>query len=579
MMLGQGNDTLNVTSTLKQGPDSAVDDRLPVGIPALHGALTIVQGGGNSLLAVTGVFDVTSAGVTRDDSRSWAASGFAVGQQVNLPGYAAGAFTITGFTGDNGQTMQLSGGTLIPQMGLAGTVAVYDPIQPDTHYVRIGGDHINVSGGAGPDSPLVVYGDTSQDGVWYSGDPNEQAGHVFGAKPTTEPVGNDPNFVFPLAQSFKYSGNDVIDASLLDAVSAADALPSIGLTIYGGPGNDTITGSQAADILAGGSGNDTINGKRGDDLIFGDDGVNVDPTTRVLSLVTVNGSSLPNADSLFAGHDLIQGDGPGSAPDPAAVSSADVIFGDMGQVTQDVQDQRFWYLNASGNGFVATDARPQRLQTAGRILDAATVNPQNGVSDTIDGSLGNDIVFGGGGGDTIAGSDGNDLLFGDFGSADCVRNLAGTSCIARPDGTTAYVDGSLLPFNVALNDHTFTWTSLFTQQSANWGNDLITGNAGDDILIGGAGSDRISGDAGDDDLIGGNDGLAISGVPNSGGAGGYNAGVDFSGGNVSYGDVYGFTGGFARHARAAASTAPTAPVSPLPTAPTATTSTGAPATT
>ena len=29
--------------------------------------------------------------------------------------------------------------------------------------------HTTVTGGAGPDSPLVVYGDTSQDGVWYSG--------------------------------------------------------------------------------------------------------------------------------------------------------------------------------------------------------------------------------------------------------------------------------------------------------------------------------------------------------------------------------------------------------------------------
>src|SRR6185437_2037386 len=97
-----------------------------------------------------------------------------------------------------------------------------------------------------------------------------------------------------------------------------------------------------------------------------------------------------------------------------------------------------------------------------------------------------------------------------------------------PAGSVAYVDGSLLPFDVALNDHTFAWTSLYTQQTANWGNDLITGGNGNDILIGGAGSDRISGDGGDDDLIGGNYGLAIPGVPNSGGAGGYNAGVDFS---------------------------------------------------
>ena len=558
VMLGQGNDALNITGTPTPAPDKAADDKLPVGIPSLYGVLTLVQGGGNSLLAVTGSFTVTATSITRTDNVSWSSAGFAVGQQINVPGYPQGTFTITGFTGTAGQTMVVSGNPLTPgSLALGTTISVYDPDSPATGDVRVGGDAITVSCAdgascAGPSSPLVIYGDTSQDGIWYSGDPNEQSGHVFGPKPTTEPVGNDPNFVFPLAQPFQYSGNDVIDASQLDAALSTNptqpnnGLPSVGLTVYGGPGNDTIIGSQAPDILAGGSGDDTIDGGRGNNLIYGDNGVNVNVLTRVISVVSANGSSLPNADDLFAGHDLINGDGPGSAPDTTAgaTSSQDVIIGDMGQVTQDVQGQRFWYQQ--GNTFVETDTRPQAIQTTGLLEDLATTNPQDGVSDTIDGNLGNDIVFGGGGGDTIAGSDGNDLIFGDFGSVDCVKNPAGTDCMNRPaadGGTIAYVDGSLLPFNVPLNDHTFAWTSIYTQQTSNWGNDLISGGNGNDILIGGAGSDRISGDAGDDDIVGGNDGLPIASMPNSGGAGGYNAGVDFSAGNVSYGDVYGFTGG------------------------------------
>ena len=325
IMLGQGNDTLNVTGTLNPGPDQAADDKLPVGIPSLYGALTMVQGGGNALLAVTGTYTLTANTITRTDNVSWTSAGFAVGQQINVPGYPVGTFTIIGITGANGQTLQLSGGTLTGTT-LAGRIGVYDPIQPDTGYTKIGGDHITVSctggpGCAGPNSPLVIYGDTSQDGIWYSGDPNEQAGHVFGPKPTTEPVGNNPNFVFPLAQPFQYSGNDVIDASSLfaglvtDATQPNNGLPTVGLTVYGGAGNDTIIGSQTGDILAGGSGNDTINGQRGNDLIYGDSGINVDVLSRVISVVAVNGSALPNADSLLAGHDLIQGDGPGSAPD------------------------------------------------------------------------------------------------------------------------------------------------------------------------------------------------------------------------------------------------------------------------
>ncbi len=476
IMLGQGNDTLNIESTLVQGADQARDDKLPNGIPALAGALTLVQGGGNSLLAVTGQFDLTAGSVTRDDGQSWTTAGFAVGQQVNVPGYAVGAFTITGFSGANGETMLLSGGTLTAKAGVGGTVSVYDPLQANTGFERIGGDHITVTGGGGSSSPLVIYGDTSQDGVWYSGDPNEQSGHVFGPKPTTEPVGNDPNFVFPLAQPFQYSGNDVIDASGLDAGLPANQLPSVGVTIYGGPGNDTLIGSQAGDIIAGGSGNDTIDGLRGNDLIYGDNGINVDVTTRVLSVTSVNGSALPDADSLFAGHDLIQGDGPGSAPDntTGATSSQDVIFGDLGQVTQDVQGKRFWYQDASGN-FVETDTRPQALQTTGLLMDLATVNPQDGVSDTIDGNLGNDFLFGGGGGDTISGSDGNDLVFGDFGSVDCVRNPSGSTCIdpaERPAPPTS--TGACCRSTSRSTTTRSPGRRSSPQQSANWGNDLIS---------------------------------------------------------------------------------------------------------
>ena len=102
------------------------------------------------------------------------------------------------------------------------------------------------------------------------------------------------------------------------------------------------------------------------------------------------------------------------------------------------------------------------------------------------------------------------------------------------------MDGSLLPFDVALNDHTFAWTSLFTQSTSNWGNDLISGGNGDDILIGGAGADRISGDGGDDDLIGGDDGLALAGSRELRRRGRLQRRASTSAPVTSYGDVYGY---------------------------------------
>ena len=156
------------------------------------------------------------------------------------------------------------------------------------------------------------------------------------------------------------------------------------------------------------------------------------------------------------------------------------------------------------------------------------------MSDTLEGDLGNDLLLGGGGSDTIWGNSGNDLVFGDFALVIC------TGFITRMAGCR--IDLTLLPLDVALNNHTFSWTSIFTGADDNWGNDLINGNAGQDILIGGAGSDRITGGSGDDDLIGGNTGDAFLGLSDTGGAGGYNAGVDYSAG-LTYGDDWDATGG------------------------------------
>ena len=260
--------------------------------------------------------------------------------------------------------MTFEGTALTPKDGVELTVFGYDETLDGG--VRIGGDHITVTGGAGPDSPLVVYGDTSQDGIWYSGHPYDVLGYEFGDKPY-DPFPNlpdgdneDDEFVFPLANPYTYAGNDVIDASALFAgVDAAD-LPSVGFTAYGGAGDDLIIGSQAGDHLAGGSGDDTILGERGVDHIYGDSGVNVNILTRGLTIDTVdtspkptidlakisfinNGTTIepypsPVRDDLTAGRDLIYGDGEGTIEGGPEDAYSDIIFADHGEVVQDVAD-------------------------------------------------------------------------------------------------------------------------------------------------------------------------------------------------------------------------------------------------
>src|SRR5262249_32751488 len=118
-------------------------------------------------------------------------------------------------------------------------------------------------------------------------------------------------FVFPLANQYTFDGNDVLDAHSLFATIPNGLLPAVGLTMYGGRGDDVLIGSTAGDHLAGGSGNDLIIGGRGADHVYGDSGINVDVITRVLTVAqTAGNSGASNLDPLFAGNDLIYGDAP-----------------------------------------------------------------------------------------------------------------------------------------------------------------------------------------------------------------------------------------------------------------------------
>ena len=113
-----------------------------------------------------------------------------------------------------------------------------------------GGDTITVLAGGGPQSPLVLFGDTGQDGLQYSLTTSKIAAGDFSGT----------------AREFSEFGDDLID------LSGASG----GVVAYGGPGDDVIIGSDYADQLAGGSGADTIDGMAGGDHIYGDSGFNID---------------------------------------------------------------------------------------------------------------------------------------------------------------------------------------------------------------------------------------------------------------------------------------------------------------
>ena len=110
---------------------------------------------------------------------------------------------------------------------------------------------------------LNVFGDSLDNTITESRDAagtiliNGGAIAIQGGKPT---VANTT-----LSSIFGQAGNDTITLN-----ESNGALPAA--QIFGGDGNDVITGGSGGDMLFGQAGNDTLLGKGGNDLLFGGDG-------------------------------------------------------------------------------------------------------------------------------------------------------------------------------------------------------------------------------------------------------------------------------------------------------------------
>jgi hypothetical protein len=138
----------------------------------LGGTLAAVRIGGDTITlagpSFNGGVTTTATTITRA-AGSWVADGFAAGQKIVLGGGLAGTFAVTGVTAATLTLTPLNGSSLA-----AGSFSATVTVLPV---------------GAGPGqpydiyAPLVIYGDTTQDGVWYGGDPKNQSLHNFGPKP------------------------------------------------------------------------------------------------------------------------------------------------------------------------------------------------------------------------------------------------------------------------------------------------------------------------------------------------------------------------------------------------------------
>jgi Ca2+-binding RTX toxin-like protein len=282
---------------------------------------------------------------------------------------------------------------------------------------------------------LTEFGDTGANTIVTSRDGTGRILINNGAVPI---AGGTPSVANTnLIEAFGQDGNDIIS---LDETNGA--LPAAEL--FGGNGNDTLTGGSGTDQLFGQAGADTLNGGAGNDLLFGGDGKDI-----------LTGG--PGDDQVFGqgGNDIMIWN-PGDGSDTfegGDGSDIALVNGGNGAET--------YTITANG-----TRVRLDRVTPAPFTLDIGTteslvlhagggddvITAGNGLSSlislTLDGGDGNDTITGGDGADQLIGGAGNDLVIG-----------------GRGNDTASLGDG----------DDTFVW-------NPGDGSDNVFGGAGFDTL-------------------------------------------------------------------------------------------------
>jgi Ca2+-binding RTX toxin-like protein len=189
--------------------------------------------------------------------------------------------------------------------------------------------------------------------------------------------------------------------------------------VFGGRGNDVITGSSANNGLTGGPGNDTLRGGAGNDELLGGDGND--------SLSGDAGNDLARADvELFLGAD-----------------GADTFAGGAGVDRMSYQGRFVEGVRVSLDN-VANDGRTNERDNirsdvenvdgggGGDVITGSGLNNTlrgNGGNDRLSGGAANDSLSGGAGNDSVTGGAGNDSINGDAGN----DTLLGVDGVVRND--------------------------------------------------------------------------------------------------------------------------------------------------
>jgi len=276
---------------------------------------------------------------------------------------------------------------------------------------------------------LTIFGDSANNGLVIGRD---KYGRILVNNGSVKTVGGDPTVANTNAiEIFGQGGDDTITVN-----ESHGPMPAV--QIFGGDGNDKITGGSGNDLLFGQAGNDVIKGGGGNDLLFGGAGND-----------TLDGGSGNNQLFGEAGDDLmIWNPGGGS----------NVFEGGDGNDTALVNGSNAsetFTITANGTRvrFDETSPAPFSLDigtTENLVLHAGggddVITAGNGlaslISLTLDGGAGNDTITGGDGNDLLIGGSGNDIVSGGRGNDVAQLGSGDDTFIWNPgDGSDAVEGG------------------------------------------------------------------------------------------------------------------------------------------
>ena len=340
---------------------------------------------------------------------------------------------------------------------------------------RIDGGPGNDALNAGPGNDTFLQGSAPDGGDAFVGgggtDTVDYSGRTHAVSVSIDATANDgetnehDNILSSVENAKGGTGNDTFVASSSGPVR-----------FDGGPGNDSLTGSNLDDTLIGGAGVDTLNGLNGDDDLQGGPGA-----------------------------DLLNGGGGSDTADYSDFTTGLTIRPSGSEGDNDFSTGIENLLGGSGNDTVIGDNNANYLRGGPGSDSLFGI----GGNDTLDGGTGADVFSGGGGFDTVDYSsrtapvsvaiDGTNNS-GETGEHDFlnpdieeIRGGSGSDTLSGQVGT----GNPIVLYGQGGDDHLIgTEASDYLDGGA--GNDTLDANGGDDQLYGSSGNDTLNGGAGFD---------------------------------------------------------------------------------